>query len=61
MLQFMDLEPHPVFDAALRGTPFRADRVDAWRGQLGVGDVAALDALDATLADHLLAWGYDRG
>jgi hypothetical protein len=58
MLQFMDLEPHPGFDAALRRTPFRADRVDAWRGLLGPANVAELDA---TLAGSLRAWGYDGG
>jgi hypothetical protein len=58
LLGFMDLEPNPMFETALRRTPFRAERVDAWRAQLGAGDV---DALDATLADHLHIWGYAEG
>ena len=57
LLGFMGLEPNPVFDAALARTPFQAGRVDAWRSLLGPADVAALDA---TLAGHLRAWGYDE-
>jgi hypothetical protein len=56
LLGFMDLEPNPVFDDALRRTPFRAERMNAWRGHLGADDVTALDA---TLADHLRTWGYE--
>jgi Sulfotransferase family len=55
LLSFAGLPPHPVFDAALARTDFRADRADAYRAVLGSD---ALAALDASLAGHLRAWGY---
>jgi hypothetical protein len=55
LLDFAGLAPHAAFDAALARTPFRADRLDAYRRQL---DAASLAALDASLADHLRRWGY---
>ena len=57
LLSFAGLPPHPVFDAALARTEFRADRADAYRAVLGQD---ALAALDASLAGHLRAWGYGQ-
>jgi hypothetical protein len=55
MLGFVGLEASPVFERALARTEFRRDRADAYRGSLGPATVAVLDA---SLAEHLRAWGY---
>jgi hypothetical protein len=55
MLDFMGLEGHPTFDAALMRTVFRTDRREGFRRHL---DPASLELLEASLADHLRFWGY---
>jgi hypothetical protein len=58
LLSFMGLAPDSSFRAALAATVFRTDRRDAFRRLLSPGDIALLDA---SLADHLRAWGYGDG
>jgi hypothetical protein len=55
MLEFAGLEASPVFERTLARTEFRRDRADAFRRSLGPATVAVLDA---SLAEHLRAWGY---
>jgi Sulfotransferase family len=55
MLRFAGLETSPVFERALARTEFRRDRADGFRRSLGPATVAMLDA---SLAEHLRAWGY---
>jgi Sulfotransferase family len=55
LLGFMGLAPDTSFRAALARTTFRTDRPAAFRRQLSPGDIALLEA---SLADHLRAWGY---
>jgi Sulfotransferase family len=55
MLEFAGLEFSPAFGRALARTKFRRDRADAFRRSLGPATVALLDA---SLSEHLRAWGY---
>jgi len=55
MLDFIGLEGHPAFDAALARTAFRSDRREAFRRQLSP---ASLELVEASLAGHLRSWGY---
>ncbi len=58
MLAFAGLELSPTFERVLARTPFHRDRADAFRRTLGPPTVALLDA---SLAAHLRALGYDPG
>jgi hypothetical protein len=58
LLSFMGLAPDASFRAALAATAFRIDRLDAFQRRLSLGDIALLEA---SLADHLRAWGYGGG
>jgi hypothetical protein len=55
LLEFIGVEDNPVFERALARTRFRRDRADDFRRSLGPAIVATLDA---SLAEHLRAWGY---
>jgi hypothetical protein len=55
MLGFVGLEASPAFERALARAEFRRDRADAFRRSLGPPTIAVLDA---SLAEHLRAWGY---
>jgi hypothetical protein len=55
MLGFVGLEASPAFERAIARAEFRRDRADAFRRSLGPPTIAVLDA---SLAEHLRAWGY---
>jgi hypothetical protein len=55
LLEFAGLGNDATFERALARTEFRADRRDAFRRSL---DPATIAALEASLAEHLRAWGY---
>lgn len=56
MLEFIGLDATPAFEQALARTTFRRDREDDFRRSL---DPATVAMLEASLARHLRAWGYD--
>jgi Sulfotransferase family len=55
MLEFAGLPAAPAFERALERTRFRRDREQAFRRSL---DPATIAMIDASLAEHLRAWGY---